>query len=185
MPYEKGRDELPDINSIIEFSKRLRIGVSSQEAKRFLRTVVADKYLPTMCDYTIVEHRNSSRIFQISEIKLYLDQRQQRERSIEGHELRELLSNQPVLNANDLEYLLGNQSDIPEDWKLLSVGKSIRTVTFWGTLYKSKRDHNLYVRNLYWGLDTDCRSWVWNSNFVWLGTLWDEYDLAVIYNIPF
>ncbi len=182
----KGRDALPDISSIIEFSERLRSGVSQQEARRFLnRESKGNKGLPVMPDYTIVEHRPSSRVFKISSVQLYLDERQQRGRSVEGYELWELLASLPVLNASDLEYLLSATSDIPENWKVSPTGRGLRTITFWGTIYKSKRDHALYVRALYWGLDTNGRTWVWNSSFVSLGALWDENEPAAIYDFPF
>lgn len=87
-------------------------------------------------------------------IKLYLSKKQQNG-SIEGNKLRKELANEPVLNANILDYLLAHPELIPEEWK----GKYI---FFWGTIYRYS-DGRLCVRCLYWSGDR----WYWRGR--WLG----------------
>jgi hypothetical protein len=79
-----------------------------------------------------------------TKVKLYPSKKKKGDRYILGHDLREELANQSVLNVNLLDYLLKpeNQHLIPEDWK----GKY---VFFWGTIYRSSYG-SLYVRYLYW-----------------------------------
>mgnify|MGYP001572432894 CR=1 FL=1 len=61
---------------------------------------------------------------------------------IEGYVLRKVLANEPVLNANVLDYLLEHPELIPESWK----GKY---VFFWGDVYRVS-DGLLCVRYLCW-----------------------------------
>lgn len=90
-----------------------------------------------------------------SNVRLHLSANQQDGKAIKGDKLRLELVNEPVLNANVLDYLLANPELIPDSWK----GKA---VFFWGTVYRSSDGH-LYVRCLYW----DDGRWGWGCS--WLG----------------
>lgn len=62
------------------------------------------------------------------------------------------LEDQPVLNANVLDFLREHPELIPDEWK----GKF---TFFWGTIYRH-RDGDLYVRCLYW----DGGRWDWGCD---------------------
>lgn len=79
---------------------------------------------------------------------LYLSKKQEGG-VIGGNKLRKEVENQPVLNANVLDYLFANPHLIPEEWK----GKY---VFFWGTIYR-RSDGLLVVRCLGW----DGGEWRW------------------------
>jgi len=64
-----------------------------------------------------------------TKVKLYLSPNQQDGKTIKGHNLRKELENEPVLNANVLDYLLAHPELIPEEWKE-------KYVYFWGTIYR-------------------------------------------------
>jgi hypothetical protein len=91
--------------------------------------------------------------FNPEKISLYLSKKQKKG-SIEGNDLRKELANQPVFNANILDYLLAHPELIPEEWK----GKYI---FFWGTIYRYS-DGNLYVRGLCW----DGSEWHWYARWL-------------------
>lgn len=101
---------------------------------------------------------------------LHLDKRQKGGEWIQGNKLRnklrKALSNQPVLTANLLDYLLDKPHLIPEEWK----GKA---VFFWGTIYRDP-DGDLFVRFLFWRGDR------WNSSFDWLGSDWNDDRPAAV-----
>ena len=107
--------------------------------------------------WTVEEHKEGGQLkFDLNGIGLYLSKRQRSNEHIDGHvggiELRKELENQPVLNANVLDYLLAHPELIPDEWK----GKY---VFFWGTVYRS-HDGRLYVRCLCWASDR----WSWFCN---------------------
>jgi hypothetical protein len=91
--------------------------------------------------------------FNAEKISLYLSEKQKKG-STKGNDLRKELTNQPVLNANVLDYLLAHPELIPEKWK----GKCI---FFWGTIY-CRSDGDLCVRCLHW----DGSRWGWR--YGWL-----------------
>ncbi|MDD4412413.1 MAG: hypothetical protein PHR00_02085 [Patescibacteria group bacterium] len=118
----------------------------------------ANPYIPM--GLTVVEHKPGGLFeFDPSKIYLYLSEAQ-KSGVINGNNLRKLLADKPVLNANVLDYLLAHPEIIPEDWK----GKYI---FFWGTLYRYSNG-NLFVRYLYW----NGSKWSWS--YGWLG---DEFDV--------
>ena len=84
-----------------------------------------------------------------AKVSLYLDDGQLNGKHIEGSKLRKKLKDQPVLNANVLDYLLVHSHLIPEEWK-------DQYVFFWGTIYHTADDH-LAVRCLFW----DNGRWGW------------------------
>ncbi|MFZ2310509.1 MAG: hypothetical protein WAW11_03110 [Patescibacteria group bacterium] len=92
--------------------------------------------------FTLVEHKKIGLWKWNPGIPFYLSKKQKKG-SITGNDLKKELVDQPVLNANVLDYLLAHQELIPESWK----GKAI---FFWGTIYRNS-DGRLYVRYLGWG----------------------------------
>lgn len=111
--------------------------------------------------WKVVEYKRGGQLrYDPATISLYLSENQKNGKAIEGHKLRNELQDQPVLNANVLDYLLAHPELIPDSWK----GKYI---FFWGTVYRG-RDGDLYVRCL-------CRvgdGWDWG--YGWLGGVWDD-----------
>ena len=105
--------------------------------------------------WSVEEHKKGGMFkFNPEKISLYLSKKQKKG-SIEGNDIRKELANQPVLNANVLDYLLAHPELIPEEWK----GKYI---FFWGTIYRGS-DGDLYVRCLHW----NGSRWLWF--YFWLG----------------
>lgn len=117
--------------------------------------------------WAIVEKRVNGLYVNGRKVVLYLSRRQQNGRLLKGYDLREELTDKPVLNANLLDALYDNPRLIPEEWK----GKAI---FFWGTIYRNSHG-DLYVRCLCW----DDGSWPWY--YYWLGHDWyDNYDPAAV-----
>lgn len=126
----------------------------------------SDPYVPE--GWSIEEHRPHCGFrWNPARVTLYLSAEQKRKKSIEGHELRKELAEEPVLNANVLDYLLERTHLIPKEWK--------RTpVFFWGTIYRNP-DSNLRVRFLYWEHN---EYWEWGA--VSLGHEWHDDGPAAI-----
>jgi len=103
--------------------------------------------------------------FNPAKISFYQSSRQIKG-SIEGHKLRQELTNKPVLNANVLDYLLDHPELIPEDWKN-------KRIYFWGTIYRDS-DGDLYVRQL----DRDGSKWGWH--FKWLNNIFSVGSFVAI-----
>lgn len=98
------------------------------------------------------------------QIRLHLSKKQKNGKVVIGHDLRQELESESVLNACVLDFLLKNPHLIPEEWK----GKSI---FFWGTIYRNAIG-NLYVPYLYWN------GGKWYSRFSWLGSDWNDNNPA-------
>lgn len=100
--------------------------------------------LGTVYEWQVAEHRPGGQFeWDPTKIDLWLSSTQQNKTyPLLGEELRQEVVNQPVFNANLLDYLLANQELIPEKWK----GKD---VCFWGTIYLFP-DGSLGVRCLIW-----------------------------------
>ncbi len=79
-------------------------------------------------------------------------------KSIKGEQLQTELANEPVLNANILDYLFAHPTLIPDEWK----GEY---VFFWGTVYRDLGGR-LYVCYLYF------RGGLWRSDYRWLDSDW-------------
>src|SRR3989344_7279872 len=90
----------------------------------------------------------------LDKVILWLSENQ-KNKTIKSTELRKELENQPVFNANVLDYLLAHPELIPEEWKG-------RYVFFWGTIYRDS-DGDLNVRCLDWSGGR----WDWNCR--WIG----------------
>lgn len=112
----------------------------------------ADPFIPN--GLSVEEHKKGGMFkFNPEKVSLYLSKKQ-KIGIIEGNDLRKELANQPVFNANVLDYLLLHPELIPEEWK----GKNI---FFWGTIYR-RSDSYLCARCLYW----NGSKWRWD--FYWL-----------------
>ena len=94
-----------------------------------------------------LERRGDDLYVNGKKIELFLAEGQKD--GIKGRQLRSMLAEKLVLNANILDYLLKNPKLIPESWK-------DKYVFFWGDVYRDSFG-NLYVRYLYWGDD----GWRW------------------------
>ena len=125
-----------------EFAKFLRKEATWQEA---------DLFIPE--GWKVESHKQDAFQADSSKITLYLSEGQKGS-YVQGFKLQKELEDQPVLNANTLDYLLARPDLIPEEWK----GK---VIFFWGTIYGGP-DGRLYVRYLYW----DDGRWDWS--YVWL-----------------
>ena len=117
--------------------------------------------------WKVESHRKHGSLeWDLTKIQLYLSPEQQGEKRIEGNKLRKELENQPVLNANVLDYLLKHPELIPEEWKK-------QYTFFWGTIYRNSAG-NLCVRYLYWG------GWSWRWGYGWLGSDWRVSHPSVV-----
>jgi len=125
----------------------------------------ADPFVPS--GWTVESHKKGGQFaFNPAKVNLHLSPNQQGGEHIEGNKLHKKLANEPVLNANVLDFLLKNPTLIPEEWKRDASG-NIRYIFFWGTIYHS--DGGLCVRYLHWGGG----SWRWGSSWLdddWLGS---------------
>lgn len=114
----------------------------------------ADPFLPE--GWKVESHKRQGQLeWDPTKVKLHLSPNQQDCKCIEGNKLRKELENEPVLNANALDYLLARPELIPEEWK----GKY---VFFWGTIYRYS-DGILCVRCLDWNGGR------WGWAYDWLG----------------
>ena len=102
----------------------------------------------------------------LTKIALYLSESQKNGKVIKGEKLRKELGNQPILNANVLDYLFAHPDLIPEEWK-------DKAVFFWGTTYRGS-DGGLCVRCLTW----HGSRWLWHCR--WLDSDWGEAFPAVV-----
>lgn len=99
--------------------------------------------------WKVEEHKKGGQLeWTPTGFRLHLSANQAEHKSIEGYKLRKELANEPVLNANLLDYLLEHPHLIPEDWKVDEQGRT-RYIYFWGTIYRVS-DVNLSVRYLHW-----------------------------------
>jgi len=125
----------------------------------------ADPFVPD--GWAVESHAKGGQLmFDRAKIRLYLSKAQEKGKPVEGNKLRKELADQPVLNANVLEYLLVHPELIPDEWK----GKC---VFFWGTIYRYSNGH-LYVRYLDW----DDVRWFWHIR--WLDDDCFTGNLAII-----
>ncbi len=112
-------------------------------------------------DWKVEEHIKGGQFtWNPEKVKLFLSVNQKDGKSIEGNKLRKELKDEPVMNANLLDYLLDHPHLIPEEWK----GKA---VSFWGTIYRDS-DEYLYFRFLCFVVDR------WEQGYNWLGVDLDD-----------
>jgi hypothetical protein len=88
----------------------------------------AAPYVPEL--WKVEEHQKGGQLnWDVLQVNLYLSNRQQNGRWIEGNKLREELKSQRAYNANLLDFLLKTPHLIPKEWK-------DKQVFFWGTIYR-------------------------------------------------
>lgn len=127
-------------NLMRQFLKVVR-GTGEVKVSRHLIDLDADPCIP-YDGWKVEEHKKGGQFaWDPTKVNLFLSEKQ-KAGTIEGNKLRKELADQPVYNANLLDYLLDNPHLIPEEWK----GKA---VFFWGTIYRNSGD-NLCVRYLIW-----------------------------------
>jgi hypothetical protein len=86
--------------------------------------------------WKVEEHKKGGQfVWNPEKVKLFLHDKQQNGKTIEGNKLRKELANTAVFNANLLDYLLDNPQLIPDEWKVDENGKT-RYIFFWGTIYR-------------------------------------------------
>lgn len=103
-------------------------------------------------------------------VVLHLSERQVNGKTIQGHELRRELDGKPVLNAGVLDFLMANQSFVPDEMKKDAKGNTVYTF-FWGTIYRSS-DGYLVVRFCYWHVGR------LKQYYSWLGFKWKFHSPA-------
>jgi hypothetical protein len=133
--------------------------------RKHLIDLNADPSVPN--GWSVVEHRRGGEFeWNPEKVRLHLSPSQRDDEAIGGLKLREELANEPVFNANLMDFLLANPHLIPEEWK----GKAI---FFWGTVYRDP-DGRLVVRYLYWGGSR----WRWGGD--WLDYVWGGVPALVL-----
>jgi hypothetical protein len=146
------------------------LGLSEIKQVTYAIDCDADPFLPND-GWKVEEHRKDGVvIWDSAKVSLYFSKQQKGDKSLMGNDLRKELANQPVLNANVLDYLLKNTHLIPEDWK----GKA---VFFWGTIYR-RSGGDLCVRCLCWG------GGAWGWDYGWLGRGFNGRHPAVLRACP-
>lgn len=100
-----------------------------------------------------------------AKVDLFVSSRQKENYSIKGSVLRQELEDRVVFSASLLDWLIGNQDQIPVEYR----GKLI---FFWGTIYQVKNEP--WVRCLRWCGDR----WNWHSR--WLGSEWYSNSPALV-----
>lgn len=132
----------------------------------------ADPFVPS--GWTVESHKKGGQFaFNPAKIRFHLSSNQQGGKYTRGNELRKELANEPVLNANVLDYLLKNPHLIPDEWKKDASGNT-RYIFFWGTIYRRSSSGDLCVRCLYF---RDGR-WRWRCS--WLGRVWYGFGPAAV-----
>ncbi len=132
----------------------------------------ADPFTPS--GWTVESHKKGGQFdFDPAKVNLYLSPNQQGGKYIEGNKLRKELANQPVLNANVLDFLLKNPRLIPEEWKKKDASDNTRYIFFWGTIYRDS-DGDFFVRYLCWGAGS------WRSGPRWLDYGWHGGSPAAV-----
>jgi len=123
--------------------------------------------------WKVEEHKKGGQIdFDPAQVLFHLSTGQMGDKSIKGNELRKELADEPVLNANVLDYLLAHSDLIPEEWKTDTKGNTCY-IFFWGTIYRYS-DGRLFVRCLYWSGG----GWGWIC--YWLGRGFGDQDPAAL-----
>lgn len=116
--------------------------------------------------WLVEEHQKGGQLsWDASKVKL-LVKLNEGESYVGGHELRKRLKDEPVLNANVLDYLLARPELVPEEWKS-------RLVFFWGTIYRDSDDY-LFVRYLFWNGER------WHWDYYCLNDGWRAFNPAAV-----
>lgn len=127
----------------------------------------ADPFVPK--DLLVEEHRRGGRIDLAATKMTLFFPRGQKKDVVSEDDLRKEMANQPVLNANVLDYLLANPDLIPHEWE-----KEDRAVFFWGTIYRNQSGYR-YVRYLHRNAGR------WDCCYAWANGGWiSSYPAAII-----
>jgi hypothetical protein len=110
--------------------------------------------------------------FDPTKINPYLSKHQKNGKVVGSNKLRKELANEPVLDANVLDYWLKNTHIIPEELKQDENGNT-RYTCFWGTIYRDSLGR-LYVRSLYFD------DGGWGSHCHWLDSVFSGTDPAAV-----
>lgn len=106
--------------------------------------------------WTIAKHRKGGLLeLTKTKIDLFLTIRQKRTKVDWANHYKEI-ADQPLLNANALDFFLANPNLVPEEWKGTYV-------FFWGTIYRD-RYVDQCVRYLCWGEDKPSWNYLWRSS---------------------
>jgi hypothetical protein len=152
----------PDGQKILTNMARLVVEARKND---LLVDLDADPFCPN--GWTVVGHKKGGkRKFDRNAIGLYLADGQKNGGSMVGNDLRIALADQPVENANQLDWYLDHPDQIPEEWKG-------RVIFFWGTIYQLPGGE-LYVRCLYW----DGNKWHWSCE--WLGSAFSSQHQSAV-----
>jgi hypothetical protein len=102
----------------------------------------------------------------------YLSERQMSGKTVQGLQLRDEVTGQPVVTANVLDALYEYTELIPEEWKVDEQGR-IRYIFFWGTIYRDSGGL-LCVRCLFFG------GGAWRRFYRWLDGGWGGQNPALV-----
>lgn len=111
-----------------------------------------------------VKKRTDGLYIDSRKVILYLSEQQKNGKTIQGYELREDLSDKPVLHPNILDALFESQHLIPEDWKKDEKGNT-RYIFFWAVIFRNA-DGRPCVRYFFFDGDR------WRRYFSWLDHDW-------------
>lgn len=153
--YENAKDALQFIIVEGKSPDFLKVITKTHEIREVEHLIDCNSapYVPE--GFAVENHKKSGMWRWNPNISFYLSKEQKRGDYSIGKDLRKELEDQPVLNANVLEYLLDHSELIPESWKS-------NITFFWGTIY-CNFDGDLFVRGLYW----DGNRWGHSDSWNW------------------
>jgi hypothetical protein len=106
-----------------------------------------------------------------SKVILHRSERQ-KDGKVQGYELRDEVTNLPVLHPNIMDALYEHSHLIPEDWKKDENGNTI-FIYFWAVTYRFSVG-SVCVRCLYW------YDGAWHRSYRWLYCDWSVSDPAAV-----
>lgn len=160
-----------------EFALRLLRGELEVKEIEHLINLDASPLIPCT-GWQVEEHRQGGQLkWDPAKVRLRLSPDQQNGKVVKGHQLRKELAEQPVLNANLLDYLIDRPHLIPDNWKQDEQGRTI-FIYFWGTIYRASGSR-LCVRYLCWGEGR------WRAGYGWPSDDWfGQFPAAVLASLP-
>lgn len=118
--------------------------------------------------WSVVEHRRHNPCaWGLLKVGLYVPDQQKNGKFV-GNELRDLMKDQSVFNANLLDYLLARPALIPDKWKQ-------KSIYFWGTIFRNEYGE-LCVRYMH------SRDGLWRGDYRRLSKFWYPFEPAVVNN---
>lgn len=127
--------------------------------------------------WSIVRHRQGGKLeLNLEEILHYLSEAQKSGKSTNGHDLRKELSEEKVLNACVLDYLLSHSLQVPKEWKWKG------PIFFWGTQYRNERgfSHVRYLEFRSHGIAICLHAGEWRWGSRQLDDDWGPSDMAAV-----